>query len=533
MKRYSSGLYARLGFAVAIFSNPDIVLVDEVLAVGDAAFRRRALEALRRLIADGKTVLFISHDMWNVRRLCSEILWMEDGRVRAYGPAGEIAERYMNEVNLEALANQATRPAEPSRRHRRDPLHGGRPRRRGRPADDADRAGRDARGARRLSRRAAARATGLSGRDRRRRYRPRHHHRDVDASRRAAAKSKAPASSSAGLRGCRCGRASTCCGCRSPTRYQLASYDVVTRRPAIRGHRPRPRRRRPGRRSRTASCRCRSSSRITTPPPCGASRVTPRPGRLRLGPARRSGRQRAAHRADRPAARCARRLRDRRASRRSSRIAAFVREFEHAARAVRGSAAASAGRARRPADGAGAGELHRFGRHRVREDPPRRSGGQEDHPVDSREAAAGAAIAPSIVRQADALRPDRSDGLAPVGRRSCSIGYRPALLVASSPGLIFSEVPLLRTAVRRRVRSMAVDPSWDNFTNKLIAGAPRQPAVVWNDLMKQQAIELHGYAPDEIRIAGTPQWDLYFSDGTDRAARGVLPRRSAPIRRAS
>jgi ABC-type polysaccharide/polyol phosphate transport system ATPase subunit len=107
MKRYSSGLYARLGFAVAIFSNPDIVLVDEVLAVGDAAFRRRALEALRRLIGEGRTVLFISHDMWNVRRLCSEILWMEDGRVRAYGPAGEIAERYMNEVNVEALANQA------------------------------------------------------------------------------------------------------------------------------------------------------------------------------------------------------------------------------------------------------------------------------------------------------------------------------------------------------------------------------------------------------------------------------------------
>jgi lipopolysaccharide transport system ATP-binding protein len=106
MKRYSSGLYARLGFAVAIFSKPDIVLVDEVLAVGDAAFRRRALEALRRLIGEGKTVLFISHDMWNVRRLCSEILWMEQGAVRAYGPAGEIAERYMSDVNLEALANQ-------------------------------------------------------------------------------------------------------------------------------------------------------------------------------------------------------------------------------------------------------------------------------------------------------------------------------------------------------------------------------------------------------------------------------------------
>ena len=108
MKRYSSGLYARLGFSVAIHSNPDIVLVDEVLSVGDATFRRRALEALRGLIASGKTVLFISHDMWNVRRLCSDILWMDEGRVRAYGAAGDIAERYMNEVNLQALANQGT-----------------------------------------------------------------------------------------------------------------------------------------------------------------------------------------------------------------------------------------------------------------------------------------------------------------------------------------------------------------------------------------------------------------------------------------
>jgi ABC-type polysaccharide/polyol phosphate transport system ATPase subunit len=108
MKRYSSGLYARLGFSVAIHSNPDIVLVDEVLSVGDASFRRRAMEALKGLISSGKTVLFISHDMWNVRRLCSEILWMENGAVRAYGDAGAIAEKYMNEVNLQALQNQGT-----------------------------------------------------------------------------------------------------------------------------------------------------------------------------------------------------------------------------------------------------------------------------------------------------------------------------------------------------------------------------------------------------------------------------------------
>jgi hypothetical protein len=96
--------------------------------------------------------------------------------------------------------------------------------------------------------------------------------------------------------------------------------------------------------------------------------------------------------------------------------------------------------------------------------------------------------------------------------------YRPALLVASNPGLILSEVPLLRTAARRNIRSMAVDPSWDNFTNKLIPVRRVNRLIVWNELMKRQAIDLHGYAPDEVRVAGTPQWDLYFREGT------ILPR---------
>src|SRR5262245_38938705 len=114
MKRYSSGLYARLGFSVAVHSDPDIVLVDEVLAVGDAAFRRRALDRLQELIAGGRTVLFISHDIWHVRRLCRDILWMEDGRVRALGPAAAIAEEYTSAVNVEAVSNQAA--LQPSRR---------------------------------------------------------------------------------------------------------------------------------------------------------------------------------------------------------------------------------------------------------------------------------------------------------------------------------------------------------------------------------------------------------------------------------
>jgi hypothetical protein len=123
-----------------------------------------------------------------------------------------------------------------------------------------------------------------------------------------------------------------------------------------------------------------------------------------------------------------------------------------------------------------------------------------------------AAVAPSIVRkQSRYALMDRL--IAHPWADELFDRYRPSLLVASSPGLTFSEMPLLRTAARRQVRSMAVDASWDNFTNKLLPTRRVNRLIVWNALMKQQAIELHGYAPDEVRIAGTPQWDLYFHDG--------------------
>jgi hypothetical protein len=122
------------------------------------------------------------------------------------------------------------------------------------------------------------------------------------------------------------------------------------------------------------------------------------------------------------------------------------------------------------------------------------------------------ALAPSMVRKES--RYAISDRMVshPLAERLFD-RHRPSLLVASSPGLIFSEVPLLRTASRRAVRTMAVDPSWDNFTNKLMPVRRVNRLIVWNDLMKQQAVALHGYAPDEVRTAGTPQWDLYFRDG--------------------
>ena len=101
-------------------------------------------------------------------------------------------------------------------------------------------------------------------------------------------------------------------------------------------------------------------------------------------------------------------------------------------------------------------------------------------------------LAPSMTRHADALRRQRSAGLASVGRGVVRT-HRPAMLVTSNPGLILAEVPLLRTAVRRGVWTAAIDPSWDNFTNKLLPIRPVDRLIVWNDLMKQQAIDLHGY----------------------------------------
>jgi hypothetical protein len=123
------------------------------------------------------------------------------------------------------------------------------------------------------------------------------------------------------------------------------------------------------------------------------------------------------------------------------------------------------------------------------------------------------AFAPSIVRKR--TRYDLIDRLVSHPWAEALFDrHRPVLLVTSSPGLIFSEIPLLRTAVRRRVRVVAVDPSWDNFTNKLLPVRRVNRLIVWNALMQQQAVELHGYDSDEIRIAGAPQWDLYFRDGT-------------------
>jgi ABC-type polysaccharide/polyol phosphate transport system ATPase subunit len=109
VKWYSSGMYARLGFGVAAFSDPDVLLVDEVLAVGDTAFQRKAIDAMRGLVSSGKTVVLVSHDLGNVRGLCKQVLWLEKGGVRALGPTDEVVASYLDDVNQRAAAEQGAR----------------------------------------------------------------------------------------------------------------------------------------------------------------------------------------------------------------------------------------------------------------------------------------------------------------------------------------------------------------------------------------------------------------------------------------
>jgi ABC-type polysaccharide/polyol phosphate transport system ATPase subunit len=94
VKRYSSGMYVRLGFSIAAHLDPDILLLDEVLAVGDARFQGKCLDRIDDLRRAGKTIVFISHDLSAVARLCSRVLLMEHGQMRASGPPSEVIDAY-------------------------------------------------------------------------------------------------------------------------------------------------------------------------------------------------------------------------------------------------------------------------------------------------------------------------------------------------------------------------------------------------------------------------------------------------------
>ena len=98
MKHYSSGMYMRLGFAVAANIIPDVLLVDEVLAVGDEAFQRKCLRKIEKFRREGRAIVFVSHDLDTVRRICHRALWLGQGEVRALGTANVVVERYLESM---------------------------------------------------------------------------------------------------------------------------------------------------------------------------------------------------------------------------------------------------------------------------------------------------------------------------------------------------------------------------------------------------------------------------------------------------
>jgi ABC-type polysaccharide/polyol phosphate transport system ATPase subunit len=101
-KYYSAGMLARLGFGVAAFLEPEILLVDEVLAVGDAAFQQRCLDRLRTILASGTTLVFVSHDLPSVEAVCSRGVWLNNGVVVEDGPVREVLSNYRRAVERQS-----------------------------------------------------------------------------------------------------------------------------------------------------------------------------------------------------------------------------------------------------------------------------------------------------------------------------------------------------------------------------------------------------------------------------------------------
>ena len=115
VKRYSSGMYVRLAFSVAAHFNPEILIIDEVLAVGDAEFQLKCFTKMREVIKSGRTILLVTHSMTVITQLCENALLINAGRLEKIGPAAEVVEYYENSINpIESL------PATPTPIHQSD-----------------------------------------------------------------------------------------------------------------------------------------------------------------------------------------------------------------------------------------------------------------------------------------------------------------------------------------------------------------------------------------------------------------------------
>ena len=107
VKHYSSGMYVRLGFSVAVHMKPDVLLVDEVLAVGDEEFQRKCFDHLYTLRREGRTIVVVSHGLGQLEGLCDEVAWLDHGTVQEIGPATDVIGSYLRKVNAEEASARA------------------------------------------------------------------------------------------------------------------------------------------------------------------------------------------------------------------------------------------------------------------------------------------------------------------------------------------------------------------------------------------------------------------------------------------
>ncbi len=110
VKRYSSGMYARLGFAVAAHTDPDLLLVDEVLAVGDINFQQKCYEFIHHFVTSGKTAVFVSHNMYVIDQLCSHLIWLDQGQKQAEGKPESVLSQYLDFMEMKRLSMDESLP---------------------------------------------------------------------------------------------------------------------------------------------------------------------------------------------------------------------------------------------------------------------------------------------------------------------------------------------------------------------------------------------------------------------------------------
>ena len=107
VRTYSSGMTMRLGYAVAMLAQPDVLILDEILAVGDQRFQKKCMSHIRKIRQSGTTILFVSHSIYHIRQMCDRAIWLQNGRVVAYGDPTTITDDYVNYTYAQSAGQEA------------------------------------------------------------------------------------------------------------------------------------------------------------------------------------------------------------------------------------------------------------------------------------------------------------------------------------------------------------------------------------------------------------------------------------------